>query len=57
MKEDINSFYSSYFQDIYRFHLTLCKKYQTAEDLVQETVLLFRGRQAIRQRRTEKSDR
>jgi RNA polymerase sigma-70 factor, ECF subfamily len=39
MKENINSIYSSYFQDIYRFLLSLCRNHHTAEDLVQEVFI------------------
>jgi len=37
MKESIDSIYNYYFQDIYRFLLSLCHDHYTAEDLVQET--------------------
>ncbi len=39
MKESIESIYRSYFNDLYRFLLSLCHDYHTAEDLVQETFL------------------
>ncbi|NEU29225.1 sigma-70 family RNA polymerase sigma factor [bacterium LRH843] len=39
MKETIESIYSYYFNDIYRFLLSLCHNHHTAEDLVQETFL------------------
>ncbi|MRH41379.1 sigma-70 family RNA polymerase sigma factor [Aquibacillus halophilus] len=37
MKENIDSIYNMYFQDIYRFLISLCHDHHTAEDLVQET--------------------
>ncbi|WP_407270466.1 sigma-70 family RNA polymerase sigma factor [Radiobacillus sp. PE A8.2] len=37
MKENIDSIYNMYFQNIYRFLLSLCHDHYTAEDLVQET--------------------
>jgi RNA polymerase sigma-70 factor, ECF subfamily len=37
MKESIDHIYSQYFQDIYRFLLSLSQDHYTAEDLVQET--------------------
>jgi len=39
MKESLESIYNFYFQDIYRFLLSLCRDHHTAEDLVQETFL------------------
>lgn len=39
MKESIESIYNDYFNDIYRFLLSLCHNHHTAEDLVQETFL------------------
>lgn len=39
MKESIESIYESYFNDLYRFLLSLCHHHHTAEDLVQETFL------------------
>ena len=39
MKESIESIYTFYFNDIYRFLLSLCRNHHTAEDLVQETFL------------------
>ena len=39
MKESLESIYHFYFQDIYRFLLSLCRDHHTAEDLVQETFL------------------
>lgn len=39
MKESIESMYNYYFNDIYRFLLSLCHNHHTAEDLVQETFL------------------
>ncbi|MEK3890642.1 sigma-70 family RNA polymerase sigma factor [Bacillus sp. FSL K6-3431] len=39
MKESIESIYDYYFNDIYRFLLSLSRDHHTAEDLVQETFL------------------
>ncbi|CAM3942973.1 sigma-70 family RNA polymerase sigma factor [Lederbergia lenta] len=39
MKESIESIYNYYFNDIYRFLLSLSRDHHTAEDLVQETFL------------------
>lgn len=39
MKESIESIYSCYFNDIYRFLLSLSRDHHTAEDLVQDTFL------------------
>ena len=39
MKESIESIYTFYFNDIYRFLLSLSRNHHTAEDLVQETFL------------------
>ncbi|MGM8365964.1 sigma-70 family RNA polymerase sigma factor [Virgibacillus sp. W0181] len=39
MRQSVESIYSYYFQDIYRFLLSLCNSHHTAEDLVQETFL------------------
>ncbi|WP_225983643.1 MULTISPECIES: sigma factor [Bacillaceae] len=35
--DSIDSLYSTYFSDIYRFLFSLCHNHHTAEDLVQET--------------------
>ncbi|UFT99574.1 sigma-70 family RNA polymerase sigma factor [Radiobacillus kanasensis] len=35
--KDIDGIYHAYFQDVYRFLLSLCRDHHTAEDLVQET--------------------
>ena len=37
MADSIDSLYSTYFSDIYRFLFSLCHNHHTAEDLVQET--------------------
>ena len=37
MADSIDSLYSTYFTDIYRFLFSLCHNHHTAEDLVQET--------------------
>jgi RNA polymerase sigma-70 factor (ECF subfamily) len=37
MGDSIDSLYSTYFADIYRFLYSLCRNHHTAEDLVQET--------------------
>lgn len=39
MGQSIDSIYTIYFNDIYRFLLSLCKNHHTAEDLLQETFL------------------
>lgn len=39
MKESVESIYIDYFNDVYRFLLSLTRNHHTAEDLVQETFL------------------